>query len=370
MAETDGDLIARIQAGDELALNTLYARRHVKVFRFARRILGAESSAEEVLSEVFLDVWRKAAPFSGGADASTFLLASAHSKARGHAGEAEPPPEGEGLRSCLAALSSEHREAMDLAYYHDKSAPEVAEILGVSESAARGRVLDACRRLAELAKGLRQASPPSDDADEFETLLPWFAAGTLDARTRAAVETALADRPELRARLAAIEEDRGETIALNEALGAPSPEVWGRIVKGVAAAPRKPPLDQRIAAWFGFGGERSPRLALVALAAALVIAAQAATMVSLLRAAATKPGYASTPTAADARVGFAPDAKMSEISALLEAQGAKIVGGPSPAGLYELKLGARPLSKAEVAAAVKALAASPLVKLALPGSGG
>jgi len=155
------------------------------------------------------------------------------------------------------------------------------------------------------------------------------------------------------------------------ALGAPSPDVWAEIVKGVAAAPRKPPLNQRLAAWFGFGAEaRSPRLALVMLAAGLVVAAQAATIVTLLRPAATKPAHTSAAVAADARVGFAPEAKIGEISALLEAQGARIVGGPSPAGLYELKLGARPLSKAETAAAVKALAASPIVKLALPGSGG
>ena len=40
MAETDGDLLARIQAGDPLALNALYARHHVKLFRFAMCRLG------------------------------------------------------------------------------------------------------------------------------------------------------------------------------------------------------------------------------------------------------------------------------------------------------------------------------------------
>src|SRR6185437_3784209 len=182
------------------------------------------------------------------------------------------------------------------------------------------------------------------------------AAGGLDEKARASVEAALAARPELRASLAAIEEDRGETIALNEALGAPRPDVWSEIVNGVAATPRRPPWSQRLAAWFGFGAEaRSLRLALVA---GLVIAAQAATIVTLLRPGATKPIYTSAAVAAEARVGFAPEAKIAEISALLAAQGASIVGGPSPAGLYELKLGAKPLSKAEVAAAVKARAAA------------
>ena len=375
MAETDGDLIARIKAGDELALNTLYGRHHVKLFRFAMRSLGADSGAEKVLSEVFLEIWREAEPFAGGADASTFLLATAHRKAQRRSVEspAEPLLKGHSLRDCLGALSREHRETMDLVYYHDKAAQEAAEIVGVSESAARGRMLDARRRLTELAKaaGLRPASLGSDDSDEIEELLPWYASGALDEKARVAVNAALASQPELRASLAAIEEDRDETIALNEALGAPSPDVWTEIMKGVAAAPRTPSLSQRLASWFGFGAEaRSPRFALAAIAAGLVVAAQAATIVTLLRPGVTKPPYTSAPVAADARVGFAPDAKMAEISALLEAQGARIVGGPSPAGLYDLKLGARPLSRAETTAAVKALAASPIVKLALPGPGG
>jgi RNA polymerase sigma-70 factor (ECF subfamily) len=374
MAGTDGDLIARIEAGDELALNTLYARHHVKLFRFATRVLGAEIGAEQVLREVFLDVWREAASLAGGADASNLLLARVRRKAHERGAEAAAEAgEAASLRGCLGALSREHREAMDLVYYHDKSAQEVAEIVGVSVGAARGRMLDARRSLAELARagGLRPASSASDDADEIEELLPWRVAGGLDEKARGKVDAALAARPELRETLTAIEEDRGETIALNEALGAPSPEVWTEIVRGVARAPRRAPFGQRLASWFGFGAEaRSPRLALVALAAALVVAAQAATIVTLLRTRATKPAYTTAAVAADVRVGFASDARIGEISALLTAQGAKIVGGPSPAGLYELKLGARPLSKTERAAAVRALAASPIVKLALPGPGG
>ena len=365
MAETDGDLMARIQAGDALALHALYARHHVKLFRFAMRRVGAESSAQQALSEVFLDLWR--APPSG--TISTLLLASVHRKAQ--ASDAEPPREIRTLRDCLAALSPEHRETMDLVYYHDKTALEVAEIVGVSESAARGRLLDARRRLAELAEGagIRAAAPASDDADEIEQMLPWFAAGTL-GEAGAKVEAALAERGELRSSLATIEEDRGETIALNEALGAPSPEVWTGILVGVAATPRKIPLSRRLAAWLGFGVEaRSPGLTLAALAAGFVIAAQAATIVTLLRPAPPKHAFAG-PARAEARVGFARDAKIAQISALLEAQGARIIGGPSPAGLYELQLGVRPLSAPEIAAAVKALAASPIVTLALPAPGG
>ena len=176
MVETDGDLIERIRAGEHLALKTLYARHHVKVFRFAMRILRSESGAEDVVSEVFLDIWRNAAKFEGRSEASTFLLAIARNKAYSqlrkrredelddeHAGQIEDQsdtPEaalqkknkGELLRACMAKLSREHREVMDLAYYHDKSVEEVAEIVGIPEGTVKTRMFHARKKLAELAK--------------------------------------------------------------------------------------------------------------------------------------------------------------------------------------------------------------------------
>ena len=213
----------------------------------------------------------------------------------------------------------------------------------------------------------------TDEIDEIEALLPWYAAGALSDKERAAVGAALAARPELRASLATVEEDLGETVALNETLGAPSPEVWARVMRGVAASPHRPAVSERLAAWFGYGVEgRSPWPALAGVAAALVIAAQAATIVSLLRPGGQKSGYATvtaTTSTADALVAFAPDAKMADVAALLTEHQATIVSGPRASGLYGLKLAAKPRSKAEIEAAVKALAASPLVRLALPGSG-
>src|SRR5277367_4180771 len=79
--EQDIELIARIRAGDQLALQALYGRHSVKVFRFALRLLRSEPSAEDVVSEVFTDVWRNAANFEGRSEASTWLLAMARNKA-------------------------------------------------------------------------------------------------------------------------------------------------------------------------------------------------------------------------------------------------------------------------------------------------
>src|SRR5256885_14600541 len=77
----DEVLIGRIANGDRLAMQALYARYHVRVFRFVVRLVRDEATAEDVVSEVFLDVRRPAARFEGCAAASTWLLSIARCKA-------------------------------------------------------------------------------------------------------------------------------------------------------------------------------------------------------------------------------------------------------------------------------------------------
>jgi RNA polymerase sigma-70 factor (ECF subfamily) len=59
---------------------------------------------------------------------------------------------GQVLRACLQKLSPEHREVMDLVYYHDRSVEEVARIVGVPEGTVKTRMFHARKRLADLAK--------------------------------------------------------------------------------------------------------------------------------------------------------------------------------------------------------------------------
>ena len=56
------------------------------------------------------------------------------------------------LRKCLAVLSPEHREVIDLVYYHEKSVEEVAEIVGIPEPTVKTRMFYARKRLSELLK--------------------------------------------------------------------------------------------------------------------------------------------------------------------------------------------------------------------------
>src|SRR5215813_7099100 len=78
---SDEVLIGRIANGDRLAMQVLYARYHVRVFRFVVRMVRDDSTAEDLISEVFLDVWRQAGRFEGRSTVSTWLLAIARFKA-------------------------------------------------------------------------------------------------------------------------------------------------------------------------------------------------------------------------------------------------------------------------------------------------
>jgi RNA polymerase sigma-70 factor, ECF subfamily len=172
---SDEVLIGRIANGDRLAMQVLYARHHVRVFRFVVRLVRDEATAEDVISEVFLDVWRQAGRFEGRSAVSTWMLAIARFKALSAlrrrdeeldeeaAGAIEDPSDDPGtvlekkdksvmIRKCLTGLSAEHREIIDLAYYHEKSVKEVAEIVGIPENTVKTRMFYARKRLAELLK--------------------------------------------------------------------------------------------------------------------------------------------------------------------------------------------------------------------------
>src|SRR5262249_4233938 len=79
-AASDQALIKRIAGGDQLAMRTLYARHRIPLYRWLLRVRN-ETVAEDLLSDVFLDVWRQAASFEGRASVSAWLFAIARYKA-------------------------------------------------------------------------------------------------------------------------------------------------------------------------------------------------------------------------------------------------------------------------------------------------
>src|ERR1700730_16949754 len=126
-------------------MRTLFARHQTRVYRFVLRLVRNETTAEDILSDVFLDVWRQASQFQERASVSTWLLAIARFKALSAMRRRVPveldedmaetiadpsdDPEivlqhkntAEVLRQTLARLSPMHAEVLDLVYYHGKS---------------------------------------------------------------------------------------------------------------------------------------------------------------------------------------------------------------------------------------------------------
>src|SRR5262249_8402627 len=80
-SSSDESLIARIADGDQLAMRWLFARHRLPLYRWLRRLVGDEALADDLLSEVFLDVWRQAGSFEGRSSVSSWLLAIARHKA-------------------------------------------------------------------------------------------------------------------------------------------------------------------------------------------------------------------------------------------------------------------------------------------------
>jgi RNA polymerase sigma-70 factor, ECF subfamily len=184
-ATSDEVLNGRIANGDRLAMQVLFARHHVRVFRFVVRLVRNETTAEDLISEVFLDVWRQAGRFEGRSAVSTWLLAIARFKALSAmrrrpdqeldeetAGAIEDPSDDPEvvlekkdksvvIRKCLTGLSADHREIIDLVYYHEKSVEEVAEIVGIPENTVKTRMFYARKKLAELlkAEGIERGWP-------------------------------------------------------------------------------------------------------------------------------------------------------------------------------------------------------------------
>src|SRR5260370_5049688 len=80
-ASSDAILVNRIAAGDKLAMQALFARYQTPVYRWLLRFVSNETLAEDLLSEVFFDVWRQAGRFERRSSVSTWLLAIARHKA-------------------------------------------------------------------------------------------------------------------------------------------------------------------------------------------------------------------------------------------------------------------------------------------------
>lgn len=176
-ATSDDMLLESIADGNRTAMHILYCRHNVRVYRFILRIVRDATAAEDLVSQVFLDVWRTAGQFQGRSQVSTWLFSIARFKAltamrqrrfedidqedvRRIPDDAETPESSLDrsdtsaiLRACVQKLSPAHREIITLVYYHEKSVEEVGQIIGIPQSTVKTRMFYARKQLADLLKG-------------------------------------------------------------------------------------------------------------------------------------------------------------------------------------------------------------------------
>lgn len=173
----DEALIKRIAAADRAAMRLLFNRHSAPVYRYLKRMVRNDALAEDLVSDVFMDVWQQAGRFEGRSSVSTWLIGIARFKALSalrkpnHKSldadeivetlvDAADDPEvvrqkedkAQVLRRCLKLLSREHGEIIDLVYYHEMSIEEAAATIGIPENTVKTRLFYARKKLAEIAK--------------------------------------------------------------------------------------------------------------------------------------------------------------------------------------------------------------------------
>jgi RNA polymerase sigma-70 factor (ECF subfamily) len=179
---SDAALVVAVGRFDERALQELHRRHAPAVFGLARRVLGDRAAAEDVMQEVFVQLWRDPGRFDPERGSlRSFLLRIAHNRAvdrvradtargrREDRHERERPEEvgdvereawelirTEQVKAAIAELSPGEREAILLAYYDGLSYREVARVLDLPEGTVKSRIRLGMGKLADKleARGL------------------------------------------------------------------------------------------------------------------------------------------------------------------------------------------------------------------------
>ena len=224
-----------------------------------------------------------------------------------------------------------------------------------------------------LSKKMLEQEP-----SEIELLLPWHAAGTLNARDARRVEDALANDPALAKQYAAIRGEYEETIHLNESLGAPSARAMQKLFAAIDAEPARPvgslPLSARIATFFSGLSPRtlawSASLGAIALLlqAGIIGAVLMKTQTATYQTASLSTGAPITRelgAAAPSRalVRFTPEARVADITALLDSYQASIIGD-AKGGMFRLQFD-KAMSQDELASLLGRMSREKFVNLAV-----
>jgi len=169
----DRRLLERIARRDRVAFETFFRAHGSSVHRFVRDLVRDDGLAEELTSDVMVEVWRSAAKYGGRSRARTWVFGIAHHKAidalrkrratlvpldalLGAASDAESPEaaalraeERRRLDGALASLSPEHRAVLELTYVEGFSQKEIADIVDCPLATVKTRAFYAKQRLRD-----------------------------------------------------------------------------------------------------------------------------------------------------------------------------------------------------------------------------
>lgn len=157
--EDDTRVLTRVADGDASALTELYERYARPLFAFIYRLAGDRGTAEEILQDTLLAVWRSASTYQGRSSVSTWLFGVARRQAHNRLRGVPPPPAAEPsdradplpgpeelavgddrVRAALARLPLAQREVVVLSFLNDLSHREIAEVLEIPVGTVKSRL--------------------------------------------------------------------------------------------------------------------------------------------------------------------------------------------------------------------------------------
>src|SRR6266849_1783130 len=236
--------LARVAAGDRAALRLVYQDTSAKLFGVCLRILSDRGEAEDVLQEVYVTVWRKAATFDPNrASPITWLVAIARNRA---------------IDRLRATAVSRRMEPIEAADKVSDPAPAAVERVELAQQHQR---LAGCLEELDQARpvetqGLSRSMSEDDTigpADGGNLVAAEYVLGVLGAEERREVERRLAQEPALASEVAFWEARLG---GLADAVPpvTPPPQAWSRIDAAISAPAAQPgSLWNSLEFWRAFG---------------------------------------------------------------------------------------------------------------------
>jgi RNA polymerase sigma factor (sigma-70 family) len=179
----DWNLIRLVGTGNQAALESLYKQYYSGLYRFILQITRRVDIVEEVINDVMLVVWQKAAAVEPRSKASTWILGIAYNKAlqalrrcsngsvsRADSNDEQDPEPDVSIReieteevlfALLRTLTPEHRAVMELVYYHGLHYTEIARVIDCPENTVKTRVFHARKKLRDVWPGVTGNKAPN-----------------------------------------------------------------------------------------------------------------------------------------------------------------------------------------------------------------